>query len=351
MGGDSRFVVDENGRKWRLCAGVAVLNSSNEILIGERIHQKGSWQTPQGGVSEGETVEEAAHRELYEETGLILDKHVMLENLGSDNQIHPTCYETGNTNSWLTQYGFAGQQLHWTIYRCIDGRGDKDASSMCSLEGKNGEPQEFIKVKWAPVEHVVENVWPAKRAAYEELMKCLQKVSDNWSHRLQKLDFSGKWSRDASRSIAVAKALQARGLSSSRAEDEASSPYVQKWSRESTSDITWIVTQYGKDAASIRRELTYKIGEWEEDFPSGSTILGDNNQPTTVLRRTTYVAEPQSDPEKIAHLTLSTTPSGIEEARRYFKGDTLILQRKLWLTEQQLQEDECITSTEVFSRI
>jgi len=43
----SQYITDTDG-KWRLCAGVAILNSNNEILIGERIGiTPCSWQAPQ----------------------------------------------------------------------------------------------------------------------------------------------------------------------------------------------------------------------------------------------------------------------------------------------------------------
>ena len=43
----SQYITDTDG-KWRLCAGVAVFNSKNEILIGERIGiTPCSWQAPQ----------------------------------------------------------------------------------------------------------------------------------------------------------------------------------------------------------------------------------------------------------------------------------------------------------------
>ena len=50
----SQFVIDgKTGEKWRQCAAVAVLNSENKLLVGERIGvQPGAWQCPQGGVND-----------------------------------------------------------------------------------------------------------------------------------------------------------------------------------------------------------------------------------------------------------------------------------------------------------
>ena len=78
----SQSVTDEEGNKWRLCAGAAVFNSKNELLIGERLGKPGSWQTPQGGVDGGdkpETVSQAAIRELFEEVGLKHGQHVVID--------------------------------------------------------------------------------------------------------------------------------------------------------------------------------------------------------------------------------------------------------------------------------
>ena len=47
-----------------------VMNSRGELLAFERSDVPGAWQLPQGGVDVGESPEDAAWRELGEETGL-----------------------------------------------------------------------------------------------------------------------------------------------------------------------------------------------------------------------------------------------------------------------------------------
>jgi 8-oxo-dGTP pyrophosphatase MutT (NUDIX family) len=66
---------------YRQCASVVLLRSSvgcspdgcgnlYQVLLVHKPRQKDAWQLPQGGVEEGETVEEAALRELQEEAGV-----------------------------------------------------------------------------------------------------------------------------------------------------------------------------------------------------------------------------------------------------------------------------------------
>ena len=58
--------------KPHLRAGIvaAVRHSDGRLLAFERTDLSGEWQLPQGGIEAGETPEQAAWRELHEETGL-----------------------------------------------------------------------------------------------------------------------------------------------------------------------------------------------------------------------------------------------------------------------------------------
>ena len=61
------IVVDKDG--FRSNVGIIISDGIGKLLWTKRIKQN-SWQFPQGGIDQGESIETALHRELYEEVGL-----------------------------------------------------------------------------------------------------------------------------------------------------------------------------------------------------------------------------------------------------------------------------------------
>ena len=56
---------------YRIGVGIILLNKEKKVFVGKRIDIKSdAWQMPQGGVIKNEKLEDAAYRELYEETGV-----------------------------------------------------------------------------------------------------------------------------------------------------------------------------------------------------------------------------------------------------------------------------------------
>ena len=70
-------MTEKEGLPYRPCVGVMVLNTEGRVFVGRRADHEGEpegkgtwWQMPQGGLDPGEDPEEAARRELAEETGI-----------------------------------------------------------------------------------------------------------------------------------------------------------------------------------------------------------------------------------------------------------------------------------------
>lgn len=64
-------MIDKDG--YRHNVGIILVNSLGQLLLAKRSRKKQAWQFPQGGISEGETPEQAMYRELGEELGLFPD--------------------------------------------------------------------------------------------------------------------------------------------------------------------------------------------------------------------------------------------------------------------------------------
>jgi putative (di)nucleoside polyphosphate hydrolase len=343
----TQFVIDDAGLKWRLCAGAAVFNSRNEILIGERLGKPGSWQTPQGGVDGGdkpETIIDAAIRELYEEVGIVNGKHVLLETTMNGAKAR---YATEGTGSWLENEGFAGQELNWIIFRCADTDLERNPKLLCNLSGLNGEKPEFTDVRWEKIEWVVQNVWEKKVLPYKILKESCIPIMKRWEESCGEIDFGGRWSRDSTRSVDVVAGLVARGFSEADAKDKAEEPYIQFWTRHSKDRREWVVTTYDADGYTPRRALRYPIGEFEEEYKGSSTIFGGADG-GVIKRCCFYLAENEADDQKIAHVTVSETPRGREESKRYLKNGDLILKRTF--VKHHLKVADGVESTEVFVR-
>lgn len=341
----SQFVIDDDGRKWRSCAGCCVLNSKNEVLIGERFGKPGSWQTPQGGFDVGESAIDAAIRELYEEVGLEVGKHV-IHDAEADSVVNWGCkYETEGTGSWLEKEGFAGQELNWVVFRCTDSELERNPSLVCNLSGLNGEPQEFTAVRWEKLSWMIANVWEKKVHLYRILCGQSTLFSMQWHDRCAHLDLSGKWTRDSQRCVGVIEALVARGQSLEAAKEKASEPYLQMWKKHYARCNEWVVTTYyDADWLKAKRELHYPIGEFEESYEQASTIFGTDGG-GTVKRCCFYMAEIDAD-DRVAHVTCTDTQIGKEEALRYTKNGKMILRRTFIPSEGT----EKSVSTEIFSK-
>lgn len=142
---------------YRPCVGVVLVNPQGLVFVGERIDTPGAWQMPQGGIDDGETPENAAIRELYEETGVPASMvEVVAEHpdwIGYDLPDHLM------GKMWGGRY--RGQTQKWFLLRF---QGD---DSVIDLKAKD---EEFARYRWSTPDEALENIVPFKRAVYEEVL-------------------------------------------------------------------------------------------------------------------------------------------------------------------------------------
>jgi putative (di)nucleoside polyphosphate hydrolase len=143
---------DQPDIKYRLNVAAILRNGAGKILIGERQDRPGAWQFPQGGVDEGETLEQALKRELMEEISLKPGHYNLVSTRG------PYYYLFGNEK---VVKGFHGKEQHYFL---ADFTGDESAIDVRT------EHPEFRAIRWvAPSEFDIDWLPKMKREVYREV--------------------------------------------------------------------------------------------------------------------------------------------------------------------------------------
>ena len=142
--------------------GIIVLNNKNKVFVARRIdNPKNFWQMPQGGVDKGESLLEAAYRELEEETNITNVK--LIKEIEGTLTYELPAHLLGKI--WKGKY--KGQKQKWFLMRFLGFDSD------INIKTKNPE---FIEWKWIEVDDLPKVIVDFKKHIYEELVPEIKSI-------------------------------------------------------------------------------------------------------------------------------------------------------------------------------
>jgi len=142
--------------------GIIVLNNKNKVFVARRIdNPKNFWQMPQGGVDKGESLLEAAYRELEEETNITNVK--LIKEIEGTLTYELPAHLLGKI--WKGKY--KGQKQKWFLMRFLG------LDSDINIKTKNPE---FIEWKWINLEQITNVVVDFKLHVYKDLKDRINKI-------------------------------------------------------------------------------------------------------------------------------------------------------------------------------
>ena len=142
--------------------GIIVLNNKNKVFVARRIdNPKNFWQMPQGGVDKGESLLEAAYRELEEETNITNVK--LIKEIEGTLTYELPAHLLGKI--WKGKY--KGQKQKWFLMRFLGLDSDINIKT---------ENPEFVEWKWINLEEITNVVVNFKLHVYKDLKEKINKI-------------------------------------------------------------------------------------------------------------------------------------------------------------------------------
>jgi putative (di)nucleoside polyphosphate hydrolase len=147
--------------RYRPNVGIILARPDGRVWLGRRAGAPGplNWQFPQGGVDDGETLIDAARRELHEETGA-----TSVSFIGRTENWMAYAFPEGYRRPRFAK-GWIGQKQIWFLFR-FDGR---DEEFNIALHA----PQEFDQWRWASPEEALESIVAFKQSTYRAVLDVL----------------------------------------------------------------------------------------------------------------------------------------------------------------------------------
>lgn len=143
---------------YRPCAGVMLINKNRQVFVGERLDNKGPHrQMPQGGIDKGEDPEQAAFRELEEETGVPATSVTLLAQ--TDDWIKYDLPDDLIGKVWKGKY--RGQKQKWFLMLL------EDDDSVINIDVKHAE---FSSWEWVHIDALPDLIVPFKKSVYTEIV-------------------------------------------------------------------------------------------------------------------------------------------------------------------------------------
>jgi putative (di)nucleoside polyphosphate hydrolase len=143
---------------YRPCAGVMLLNRDGFVFVGQRLDNSvEAWQMPQGGIDEGEEPEQAAFRELEEETGIPQKLASIIARSKREHLYDLPPELMGKV--WGGKY--RGQAQHWFLMRFSGEDSDVNIATA---------HQEFRAWRWAVPADLERLIVPFKRKLYRDVV-------------------------------------------------------------------------------------------------------------------------------------------------------------------------------------
>ncbi len=144
---------------YRPCAGIMLANKDGKVFVGQRLDNRSSeaWQMPQGGIDEGEEPQDAAIRELFEETGIA---PFLVDVIAQSREEH--FYDLPDElvgKLWKGKW--RGQRQHWFLMRFKGDDGDINIET---------EHAEFSQWQWITPDRLPQLIVPFKRRLYENIV-------------------------------------------------------------------------------------------------------------------------------------------------------------------------------------
>ena len=160
---------------YRPCVGIALFNARGQVFVARRRPDKGpeyrdqvyEWQMPQGGIDPGEDPDNAALRELFEETN-IRSTRLIAEAAEWFNYDLPV-----DTLGKALKGRYRGQTQKWFALRFL---GDESEINVIA-PGDGQHKPEFIDWRWEDLARMPELIIPFKRGVYEKVVEAFAGVT------------------------------------------------------------------------------------------------------------------------------------------------------------------------------